>query len=89
MRGLSSILSIFRNKFDKFNNIGARMLDFLSYEIKIILKILKSYFGVKQVRMLPYMRDFKTPFRGYLYSKFPFWEVYGRIYARKLRFTVV
>ena len=27
MRGLLSILSLFRNKFDKFNNTGARMLD--------------------------------------------------------------
>ena len=27
MRGLSSILSLFRNKFNKFNNRGARMLD--------------------------------------------------------------
>ena len=27
MRGLSSILSLFCNEFDKFNNTGARMLD--------------------------------------------------------------
>ena len=27
MRGLPSILSLFRNKFDKFNNTRARMLD--------------------------------------------------------------
>ena len=27
MRGLPSILSLFRNEFDKFNNTGARMLD--------------------------------------------------------------
>ena len=27
MGGLSSILSLFRNKFNKFNNIGAQMLD--------------------------------------------------------------
>ena len=27
MRGLSSILSLFRNKFNKFNNTLARMLD--------------------------------------------------------------
>ena len=26
MRGLPSILSLFRNEFDKFNNTGARML---------------------------------------------------------------
>ena len=27
MRGLPSILSLFRNEFNKFNNTGARMLD--------------------------------------------------------------
>ena len=27
MRGLLSILSLFRNEFNKFNNTGARMLD--------------------------------------------------------------
>ena len=27
MRGLSSILLLFRNKFNKFNKTGARMLD--------------------------------------------------------------
>ena len=27
MRGLPSILSLFRNRFNKFNNIGALMLD--------------------------------------------------------------
>ena len=27
MRGLSSILSLFRNEFYRFNNTGARMLD--------------------------------------------------------------
>ena len=27
MQGLLSILSLFRNKFNKFNNTGAQMLD--------------------------------------------------------------
>ena len=31
MRGLPSILSLFRNEFDKFNNTRARMLDFILY----------------------------------------------------------
>ena len=31
MRGLPSILSLFRNKFNKFNNTGARMLDSIYY----------------------------------------------------------
>ena len=34
MRGLSSILSIFRNEFNKFKNTRAH----LSYDIKITLK---------------------------------------------------
>ena len=52
MRGLPSILSLFRNKFNKFNNTGARMLDsiLISYDIKIILN---SYFWRKNVRILP------------------------------------
>ena len=29
MRGLSRILSLFRNEFNKFNNTGARMLDYI------------------------------------------------------------
>ena len=36
MRGLPSILSLFCNEFNKFNNTGARMLD----DIKITLKSL-------------------------------------------------
>ena len=31
MRGLSSILSLFRNEFNKFNNTGLRMLDSIKY----------------------------------------------------------
>ena len=39
MRGLPSILSLFRNEFNKFNNTRARMLDSnLSYGIKISFK---------------------------------------------------
>ena len=29
MRGLPKVLSLFRNAFYKFNNTGARMLDFI------------------------------------------------------------
>ena len=47
MRGLPSILSLFRNEFNKFNNTRARMLDSnLSYDIKITLK---SHFCRKNV----------------------------------------
>ena len=39
MRVLPSILSLFRNRFNKFNNTRAGMLDsILSYDIKITLK---------------------------------------------------
>ena len=39
MRGLPSILSLFINKFNKFNNTRAHMLEFFSQDIKINLKI--------------------------------------------------
>ena len=55
MRGLSSILSLFRNKFNKFNNTGARMLDFIYY---MTLKTLKNrIFGVKMSRFSPLLRN--------------------------------
>ena len=44
MRGLSSILSLFRNEFNKFNNTRARMLDSI-YHMTNSLKSLIS--GVK------------------------------------------
>ena len=37
MRGLPSILSLFRNEFNKFNNTGARMLDSIYYMTLSIL----------------------------------------------------
>ena len=33
MYGLPSILLLFRNSFNKFNNTGARMLDYIYYVI--------------------------------------------------------
>ena len=48
MRGLLSILSIFRNKFSKFNNTGARMLD----SIYPLTNTLKSEFWRKNVIIL-------------------------------------
>ena len=45
MRGLPSILSLFRNKFNNFNNTGAGMLDSIYH---MTLKLLKNrIFGVK------------------------------------------
>ena len=39
MRGVSSILSLFLNGFNKFNNTGARKLDSIyHYDVQITLK---------------------------------------------------
>ena len=51
MRGLPSILSLFRNEFNKFNNTGARMLD-------MTFKLLKNHiFGVKTSRFCHRFRN--------------------------------
>ena len=39
MRGLPSILSLFRNKFNKFNNTGARMLNSIYH---MTIKLIKN-----------------------------------------------
>ena len=44
MRGLPSILSLFRNEFNKFNNTRARMLDSIYH----MTNILKSHFWRKK-----------------------------------------
>ena len=46
--GLSSILSFFRNEFDKFNNTRARMLDSIYH----MTNTLKSHFWHKNVMIL-------------------------------------
>ena len=48
MRGLSSILSLFRNEFNKFNNTRARMLDSVYH----MTNSLKSHFWRKNVMIL-------------------------------------
>ena len=50
MRGLPSILSLFRNEFNKFNNTRARMLDSI-YHMTLRL-LLKSHFCRKNVIIL-------------------------------------
>ena len=51
MRGLPSILSLFRDEFDKFNNTGARMLDSIYH---MTLKILnKLPFCCENVQIFP------------------------------------
>ena len=55
MRGLPSILSLFRNKFNKFNNTGPRMLDSIYH---MTLEILKNcIFGVKTSRFSLILRN--------------------------------
>ena len=39
MRGLPSILSLFRNEFNKFNNTRARMLDSIYHMTLILLNV--------------------------------------------------
>ena len=39
MRGFLSIVSLFRNKFNKINNTGARIMDFI---YRLTLKLLKN-----------------------------------------------
>ena len=54
MRGLPSILSLFRNEFNKFNNTRARMLDFIYH----MTNTLKSHFWRKNVIILSLRRNF-------------------------------
>ena len=49
MRGLPSILSLFRNEFNKFNNPRARMLDSIYH---MTLRTLKSHFWPKNILIL-------------------------------------
>ena len=50
MRGLLSVLSLFRNEFNKFNNKRARMLDSIYH----ITNTLKSHFQRKNVIIFHY-----------------------------------
>ena len=55
MRGLPSILSLFRNEFNEFNNTGARMLDSIYH---MSFKLLKHcIFGVKTSRFSLILRN--------------------------------
>ena len=55
MRGLPSILSVFRNEFNKFNNTRSRMLASIYH---MTLKILNYHiFGVKKSRFCHILRN--------------------------------
>ena len=53
MRGLPSILYLFRNEFNKFNNTRARMLDSIYH----MTNTLKSDFWRKNVSFCHYVRN--------------------------------
>ena len=50
MRGLPSILSLFRNEFNEFNNTRARMLDSIYH---MILKLIKNRILRENDKILP------------------------------------
>ena len=52
-RGLPSILSLFRNEFNKFNNTRARMLDSIYH----MTNTLKSHFWRKNVLICHHVRN--------------------------------
>ena len=55
IRGLPSILSLFRNEFNKFNKkISTNVRFYLSYDIKITLK---SHSAVKMLKFCHYARN--------------------------------
>ena len=51
MQGLPSILSLFHNKFNKFNNTGARMLDSFHH---MALNYIKSHFWCQNVKIFSF-----------------------------------
>ena len=56
MRGLSSILSHFRNEFDEFNKTGARILDSVYHRA---LKLLQThFFGGKRRDFVIFMQRY-------------------------------
>ena len=55
MQGLPHILSLFRNKFNKFNNARAQMLDSIYH---MTLKLVKNHIiGVKTLRFCHLLRS--------------------------------
>ena len=57
MRGLLSILYLFRNEFNKFNYTGARML---FYVYHMTLEWLKLHLSRENVKILPVMMNVST-----------------------------
>ena len=57
MRGLPSILSLFRSGFNKLNNTGARMLD--SIYLGTLNSLKNRIFGVKKGKILLFTQRYK------------------------------
>ena len=57
MRGLLSILPLFCNKFNKSNNIGARILDYIYHMTLQLLK--KCIFCMKKQDLFHLLRNIK------------------------------
>ena len=57
MRGLPSILSLFRNEFDKFNNTGAQKLDSIYH--KTLRLFCNHIVGVKKSRFCHLLHNVK------------------------------
>ena len=60
MRGLQSILFLFHNEFNKFNNTGAPMLDSIYH----MTNTLKSHFWSKNVIILSLLVMYATLLRA-------------------------
>ena len=66
MQGLPSILSLIRNKFNKFNNTGTRMLDSIYH---MPLKLIKtSIFGVKMSNFVIFHAAYITDTNTLIYT---------------------
>ena len=58
MLGLLSILSLFCNEFNKFNNTGAQILDSIYQMTMMTSNLLKTLiFGVKKWKILPLLHN--------------------------------
>ena len=59
MRGVSSILSLFRNEFNKFTNTGARMLDSIYH---MTIHYLEITFWCEKIKILPLLCSVRMDF---------------------------
>ena len=91
MRGFPSMLSLFRNEFNKFSNTKSRMLDSvyhttLSHFCRKNVTIMSLGMHCNYARHNVFQTSVKH-LRDNCIQKFSFGEVYRRIYGRKLSFA--